>query len=107
MESTARHQTKTNKNKMLLWANCYAVENRVTHLLEDQNANKQVRAVDLPLSIFLPTQDDFNKMRERMVIVTARILVANLPFFEDCDVERHIKHQYSSNMEQRSRVVSY
>ena len=73
--------------------------------LDDTACTPGIDVVDLEL--ILPTSEDEHTMRIDMSILVARILKKHMPFFEKYGrgVERHIMHQYSEEMSQRSSVV--
>ena len=102
----AGHAGKENKNKMHLVCNGYAAKNRVScrHLTDEVTK----KASEIPLTDILPSQADFESLKERMEVIVQRILVKNLKCFEEVAeaVEQHIPHQYSAESAQKTECVS-
>ena len=91
---------------MHLWANAYAVKNRVE--ITDESSHVE-QAQDLPLSIYFHSQEDEENLRERMSILVSRIVCHHIPHFKEnySDVVcRHVKHEFSKEMKQKSELVS-
>ena len=64
---------------------------------------------DPDLSKLLPSNDDKSTLKQHFAIHVARILCKHMPFFsEDFGdvITEHIDHPMSSNMSQKSEVVS-
>jgi hypothetical protein len=104
----ASRQCSERQNKMMLWALSYCVENRIasTHL------DGQLRrlAVDIPLEKFLPSPEDLLEIKSRMVIIVARIIVQEIPFFQKHftdSVPKHIRHKFWRESSKKSNVVGF
>ncbi|SMN02075.1 hypothetical protein SPONN_428 [uncultured Candidatus Thioglobus sp.] len=85
----------------------YAALNRVD--IPQCSSNKPQCAVDtLPVCTFLPSASDCTALKENYTILAARIIVADIPFFQHLKefVLDHIQHQYSEQMKQKSVTVS-
>ena len=92
---------------MHLWANAYAVKNRVnfSHLEENQLC---LDASDIPLSEYLPSHADMCTIRSRVVVVVTRIIAEHIPHFHqyyDDTIVNHIEHQYSEESSKQSAIV--
>jgi len=103
----ARHQSRGTKNKMLLWANAYAALNRVD--IKGLDEQRQVmRAADIPLSAYLPSNEDRTALRERMAVIVGRILVENIPFFSQycrSGVIHHVSHRFTTESAVKTDTV--
>ena len=58
----------------------------------------------------LPTTEDYQKLKENMFILVARLMTDNLPYFSHdfkSLVQRHIPHPYSHEMSTKSEAVSH
>lgn len=56
----------------------------------------------------LPSKEDDRILRDNFIILVSRILVDNIPFFQqtfDGAVTRHIRHKYSTEMATKSQVM--
>ena len=98
----ARHQGVKSKT-VHTWTSAYAVRNRVNGIVEDDFT---CFATDVPLTSYLPSENDMAKRRDRMNIIVQRILIAHMPYFKDCPYPDHIKHEYSTQLAEKSHVVS-
>ena len=87
-----------------MWALCFAAKNRVNfrHLPDDNNIPVQ----DIPLHLYLPSQDEYDNLKMRMEVIAMRIIKEHIPAFSECEVQQHIPHQYSFESSMRSRIVS-
>ena len=65
-----------------------------------------VHAVDLPVMTFLPSDDDYDVLRARMIVVAMRMLRTHLTYCVEAEVEDHIEHEYSEQMSQKSELVN-
>jgi len=87
-----------------MWANAYAARNRVH--CEDSRLTGTLKAVDIPLTAFLPSSDDYDSLKDRMRVIVTRILAHHLPFFRHHSVvDRHVRHRYSSESAATSELV--
>jgi hypothetical protein len=84
----------------------YAAKNRVPHLPEEHQELTQ--ASNIRLTDILPTPDQFNILRDQLLVIIQRILVECVPLFAGCNdrVVDHIQHEYSQEMSYKSEVVS-
>jgi len=73
-----RNHSRASKNDMLLWANAYAVKNRVDCHAPTSRAT--LKAADIPVASFLPSNDDYDCLNERMSVVVARIQARKASF---------------------------
>ena len=76
--------------------------------LSDQQPTSVPPVLEPILRLF-PTAKDHKALQQNFVIHIARILAAYMPFFSfafDDVVDKHIKHEYSKEMAQKSQVVS-
>jgi hypothetical protein len=108
-KTVARHQSTDNKNVMHLWALAYAAENRVPtmDIIDDTT-----KAIDLPLHIFHPSEEDISMLREDLKFAISEILCKYFSFFKQNFMETSesmntMHHQYEAEMKTRSKVVSF
>ena len=103
-----RESTSERQNKMLLWANAYAVQHRVDCSNLDGN-NLTLKCGDIPLAAYLPSKDDLDVLQVRMETLVERIMCQHIPhfrqFYEDV-VSWHIIHDHSDDARQKSKLVS-
>nr|XP_002736791.1 PREDICTED: uncharacterized protein LOC100378528 [Saccoglossus kowalevskii] len=105
--SLSRYHTSSKQNKFLMWAMCFATQNRVPamHL----NDEKRELATTIPLNYFLPSQEDWDALEKRMGVVVSRIICKHLTHFKsyysDCVVE-HIIHEQSELSKKKSKVIN-
>ena len=59
-------------------------------------------------SRLLPSESDYDEMTKNLSILVARILKQYAPFFEKfgSGLERHIRHKFYEQMDQKSEIVS-
>lgn len=102
----ARRHTRNHGNKYASWALAYVAKNRVNTVHFTDNSMKP--ALDLDPSIFLLSDVEKIKIRERLVNMVQRIMVKYLPMFEPLDylVQKHIQHTYSVESATKSEIVS-
>ena len=91
-----RDQCRSTSNKMLMWANAFAVLNRVQSTPVKTSTLFNLPASKIPLTAFLPNAADFQSLRQRMESIVARIAVDNIELFHDVAVNRHLLHEYSA-----------
>ena len=107
---TSRHPSETSKNTYLNMALGYIAINRLqtTHLnwKFDEELKK---AAELPSNIFVPNENDFELLSNRMKVMVARIITRYLPWFNanfsDC-VTSHMLHEYSLDSSKRSVLIN-
>ena len=104
MEQKARHQTRTSTNKMMLWANSFAVQNRVPvdHSL---SLTTHIKAMDIPLTNFIPNNDTYSTIMDRMIIIVTRILTQHITSPTHISTVSHIQHQHSEETAKKSIIV--
>ena len=106
----SRDQTRTKKNQML-WANAYAAKNHVASSAgKSVTSQSTLEASDISLTSFLPSSDDVNLLRERMVQMVSQILVAHINYFaQNCSsaVVRHVTHAHSSESAVKTQLVIF
>ena len=88
-----------------LWAMILAMKNRISFRDLPDGPESRLRAANIPVRDILPTYDDKMVMRERMIAICSRIMVDNIPAFNDIEVSRETVHQYSPEMSQKSHLV--
>jgi len=107
----SRDQTRTKKNQMMLWANAYAAKNRVASSAgKSVTSQSTLEACDISLTSFLPSSDDVDLLRERMVQMVSQILVAHINYFaQNCSsaVVRHVTHAHSSESAVKTQLVIF
>ena len=104
----SRDHSKDKGNKMLLWANGYAVLNRVESIFT--GVQNTLSAVDVPLSQFLHNTEDADILRRRMTTLISRIIVQHIPHFNALYkdvVTWHIQHPYFETSKTKSQMVGY
>ena len=107
LDVEVKHQKKEDSSKMLLWANAFASRNRVPFRNLDSHVYT-VPATSIPVTAFLPSEDDYKSLRSRMEILVGRILVKHLGHFKEhysSFSEEHIKHPYWKESCKRSELV--
>ena len=104
-----RNSTTDRTDHFLIWANAYAVKNRITAPDMSPEGTPTKRALHIPLTDILPSPEDVAALRMRLVIIATRILVQCVPFFSSwgSSVLGHIPHDHSDEMTYRSEIVRY
>ena len=102
------HTTVDNANMYAMFAMTMLVKNRISfkHLNEEEYERRE--AVTIPAASFLPGESDWGRLRDRMKILVARILVEHIPALQNNRniVEWHIPHEFSNESNKKSEVVS-
>lgn len=104
----SRYMRVDKQGKSLHYFHCYATEDRF-----DLTMPEDVPAIPANPQLFedlLPSDSDKTKLKEFFSVHDARILCKHMPFFaEDFGkvIPEHLKHPMSSEMSQKSNVVSY
>ena len=104
---TVRHMTMDHQSQSLHYFHCYAALDRVDfHNLDNSSPIGNVST--LPLSIFLPSIEDCDVLRNNYVILLAREIVEKVPYFKMFadSVPEHIVHQYTKELSCKSSIVS-
>ena len=103
-----RHMTMEHQTSSLHLFHAYAVLDRVDCTsLPDTAPTANLEELS-PLS-FLPSVEDCTQLRDDYITLVARTVVEKLPAFKpfaSC-VEKHIPHQYTSQMKEESVVVRH
>lgn len=103
----ARYQSHERKNKSIHWTQQYAVRDRVSEPHLD-NSKPKKPLNEIQLSDLLPVKDVQDTFKRNCAVLVSRVVSKHLkPFqhFQDV-VERHIPHQYSKEMNEKSDIVS-
>ena len=74
---SSKHQNTDKGTRFLMWALCFAVVNRVDGANLSQS--DEMPAQELPPNAFVPTPNEINQKRQRMVAEVMKILVQHLP----------------------------
>ena len=93
---------------MHLWALTYAAENRVptTHLTDDT----VIPAKNIPLTSFLPNEEELLELRKDLMFVSASILCEHMKFFREnfsAASMDTMTHDHIQLTRKRSNVVSF
>ena len=105
---TRSHQSETNKNIYAVFANCLIVKNRVDFNDMESLAHVKRLATSIHLSMFVPGKIEFDALRQRMVVLTERVLVTympNLHAYHDL-ITMHIPHPHSEESKNKSEIVN-
>ena len=106
LETHVRHQDLSHQNSMMIWANAFAVRNRVEFEDDIPDPACTLKAVDMPLTQFLPTHDVYDAVRSRMSVIVQRILVEHFTALKEIPVTEDIIHDYSDQAARKSEIVS-
>lgn len=105
-----RYMRSDKKNVSLHYFHSYAVQNRVdASNLSDSPVDMSTFTPKGIASTIIPSLDDDRILRENIAVLISRVLVTHLNFFSfsfNDVVDWHIEHQFSSQMSQKSTVVS-
>lgn len=55
---------------------------------------------------FLPNEEDFRSLKNRMKIVVKRIITDNISVFQDIIIPEHVPHKHSKESKLKSTIVS-
>lgn len=101
-EMRSDHQTRS-----LHYFHAYAVRDRVD-VSRFSSDHKVPDLTSIKPDLLLPTSCDEAKLRENFAILVARTLMKYMPFFAKFGrgLEKHIVHEFSTEMAQKSEVVS-
>ena len=83
----------TKGNKMHVKCNSFAVKDRVT--FEGDDLDAWISPSDMPLHTFLPTQEDCDHLKQRMIIIVQRILREQAAMLKYTNVPNHFPHKYA------------
>ena len=102
----AKHQGNDNRNQFLLHGITFAVRNRIS--VNEANDEDVMDAVVVKAEAILPTRKTLQAIQERMIYMIAGILSAHIECAQHL-MKRSTKpilHEYSTEMRQKSTVVS-
>ena len=107
----SRHPTEQRTNTYLNMALGYVAVNRIATTSHRPWGNWKdlPKAVDLPIHTFLPSEGDFDALRDRMAILVSRVICRHLPWFRthfQSTVVKHIVHPYTLESSQRSALIN-
>ena len=100
-----RHQTSDAQTKSLHYIQVYGVKDRVNFT----GLSTSPPPIDKSVYDILPSGIEYQTLKDNFAILVARILVEHIPFFrEDFSglITNHIPHCYSTEMTNKSEVVS-
>eukprot|EP00057_Strongylocentrotus_purpuratus_P026345 XP_011680819.1 PREDICTED: uncharacterized protein LOC105446111 [Strongylocentrotus purpuratus] len=100
----AGHVTLDRHIDMHLVCNGYAVKKRVS--FRGMTNESTTEAKYLPIKSFLPSQDDYARLKRRMECIVSRILVVTLKEYADETPNDHIQHQYSAESARKSEYTN-
>ena len=106
-EIHARIQSKEHGNQSIHWTHQYAIKDRVIdRMLESRQRQKPV--CDIQLAELLPDAKTCVRLQKRWSVLVSRVVTSYLKEFKFLQrrVVRHIPHQYSQQMSQKSDIVS-
>ena len=106
-EIHARMQSKDHSNQSIHWTHQYAGKDRVIdRMLETRHHQKAV--CDIQLAELLPDENTCARLQKRWAVLVSRVVTSYLKEFKflQREVVRHIPHQYSHQMSQKSDIVS-
>lgn len=100
--------TISSTNVYAMFANNIMVKHRISFLQMESDEYTRTLATDIPISTFLPDDDDWSRLTERMNVLVQRILVKSIPNLagKKEEVCWHIPHQYSEESSKKSEIVS-
>ncbi len=104
-----RYMRSDRGNQSLHYFHFYAVENRVDVSQFSDSPVDQVLSLEVMASRMLPSIADDSELKRNMAVLVSRVLVSHMKIFNfACTdvVNRHIQHQFSKEMSQKSVVVS-
>ena len=106
-EIHARVQSQKHRNHSIHWTHQFAVLDRVQDPKLD-NHHSQKPVSEIQFSELLPDKDVMVKLVRNWAVIVSRVITKYLPEF--CSfrnvVVRHIPHEYSKEMSQKSNSVS-
>lgn len=102
-----RHMRSDNQVRSLHYFHLYGVRDRID-LSDFEDKPSCLSAEDIDVTTVLPTTKDEATLKGLFGIHVARVLKKHMPFFSTFGkhLERHIEHEYTSEMSQKSEVVS-
>ncbi|CAH1248614.1 ING4 [Branchiostoma lanceolatum] len=105
VEVHGKHQSSQRQNKFLMWALCFAPQNKVPWC--DLPDPATINAVDVDPFALLPASEVLHSIRDRMTTLVTRILADNMPALHLLRdrVVRHIPHPRSREMREKSNII--
>lgn len=99
-----RHMRQDSQTSTLHYVQAYAVRDRINYCAISHERRSETNLYEL-----LPDLDDYSVLKERFIVNVSRVITCYLDFFKDDFshlVQWHIPHKYSTEMCQKSEVVS-
>ena len=103
IQTKARHQTRDHNNQFKMWALTFAARNRVSFNKEVDNTSV-IKAKDIPLSLFLPSNADWNELKETVALVLEPILKAHMSFLGKTNCSKAPVHEHIDDMNRKSEI---
>ena len=97
-----------NQRKSIHFFHVYGALDRVNCIgLSDEKLSGDITT--LPLSTFVPSSIECITLRKNFAVLLGRVVVEKLEYFKkfQCCVVKHIQHEYSEEMKQKSCLVSH
>ena len=96
-----------NQTKSLHYYHSYAIRDRIDLTgVDDTSSLPDIKDVDV--TQLLPSSEDEHAIRQNFSYLVARVLCKYMLFFKNYGkgLEKHLQHEYSYEMSQKSEVVS-
>ena len=103
----AKHQSREQGNRYLMWGLTFAADNRVNSLLLPDDDKRQASEID-PKKL-LPSMTDYQRRRTRMIALVTRVLsniIARIRPGARQQANAAIQHDFSEEMAKKSKVVN-
>jgi hypothetical protein len=102
----ARYQSKQNTNQSIHWTQQYAILDRMNKPLNNTRPQKPFK--DIQLIDLLPVKEVQDMFKKNCAVLVSRIITKHLGAFKHMQdlVIRHIPHDNSHIMSQKSELVS-
>ena len=106
-EVVPREMRSDYQKRSLHYFHAYAVKDRID-LSEVSDQKVQPDLQSIQLTELLPTGDDEDILRRNFTILICRVLIKHMQYFAPFNkaIDKHIQHDFSSQMSQKSEVVS-
>ena len=106
-EVVPREMRSDHQKQSLHYFHTYAVKDRID-LSEVSDQKVQPDLQSIQLTELLPTGNDEVILRRNFTILICHVLVKHMQYFAQFNkaIDRHIQHDFSSQMSQKSEVVS-
>lgn len=102
-----REMRSDHQKRSLHYFHTYAVKDRVDlNKVSDQKVQPDLGSIQL--TELLPTGNDEEMLQRNFTILICRVLVKHMQYFAPFTkaIDRHIQHDFSKQMSQKSEVVS-